>query len=193
MGGILQSFILGGSALRSNPLTFYTVYIQLWQKQYSFQTPSIDKWYPFHNDIPLHPFKLLLAISKLRRELGRVSNLNSSINWHNHIKGHVEIGYLTKFGALKLNKNQVITLETWLKIHTNVYLWKRPSKPYKLFKIFQFFFLTVKFVMHLLLGRNWFENHRVCLFLGISRKSWNFKGLYGFGTLEHQTCSKNQS
>ena len=34
-------------------------------------------------------------------------------------KGHVEIGYLTKFGALRLNRDQVMTLETWLKIHTN--------------------------------------------------------------------------
>ena len=25
------------------------------------------------------------------------------------MKGHVEIGYLTKFGALKLNRNQVMT------------------------------------------------------------------------------------
>ena len=31
-----------------------------------------------------------------------------------------EIGYLTKFGALRLNRDQVMTLETWLKIHTNV-------------------------------------------------------------------------
>ena len=37
-----------------------------------------------------------------------------------NIKGHVETGYLTKFGALKLNRDQVMTLETWLKIHTNV-------------------------------------------------------------------------
>ena len=36
------------------------------------------------------------------------------------MKGHVEIRYLTKFGALKLNRDQVMTLETWLKIHTNV-------------------------------------------------------------------------
>ena len=36
------------------------------------------------------------------------------------MKGHVEIGYLTKFGALRLNRDQVMTLETWLKIHTNV-------------------------------------------------------------------------
>ena len=36
------------------------------------------------------------------------------------MKGHVEIGYLTKLGALRLDRDQVITLETCLKIHTNV-------------------------------------------------------------------------
>ena len=36
------------------------------------------------------------------------------------MKRHVETGYLTKFGALNLNRDQVITLETCLKIHTNV-------------------------------------------------------------------------
>ena len=35
------------------------------------------------------------------------------------MKGHVEIGYLTKFGALKLNRNHVMTLEMWLKIPPN--------------------------------------------------------------------------
>ena len=35
-------------------------------------------------------------------------------------KGHVEIGFLTTFGALKLNRYQVMTLETWLKIYGNV-------------------------------------------------------------------------
>jgi len=34
------------------------------------------------------------------------------------MKGHVEIGYLTKFGVLRLNR--IIILETWLKTHTNV-------------------------------------------------------------------------
>ena len=29
------------------------------------------------------------------------------------MKGHVETGYLTKFGALKLNRDQVMTVETW--------------------------------------------------------------------------------
>ena len=34
------------------------------------------------------------------------------------MKGHVEIGYLTKIGALRLNR--VIILETRFKIHTDV-------------------------------------------------------------------------
>ena len=36
------------------------------------------------------------------------------------MKGDVEIGYLTKFGALRLHRNQVMTLKTCLKIHTNI-------------------------------------------------------------------------
>ena len=36
------------------------------------------------------------------------------------MKGHVEIGYLTKFGALKLNRNQVI--DSWNMV-------KDPYKP----------------------------------------------------------------
>ena len=54
------------------------------------------------------------------------------IDKHHNIKGHVEIGYLTKFGALKLNRDQVMTLETWLKIHPNVcnFVTASPPKPY---------------------------------------------------------------
>ena len=33
-----------------------------------------------------------LAVPKFRRELRRVLNFNQSINWHQHIKDHVEIG-----------------------------------------------------------------------------------------------------
>ena len=40
---------------------------------------------------------ILLAISKLSRDLGRVSNFNQSIIWHHHMKDHVEIGHLTKY------------------------------------------------------------------------------------------------
>ena len=60
-----------------------------------------------------------LAIPELHRELGRVSNFNQSINWHHHMKDHIQ-SYLTKFDAFKINRDQVIYLETWSKIHTNV-------------------------------------------------------------------------
>ena len=36
------------------------------------------------------------------------------------MKGHVETGYLTKFGAVNVNRDQVMTLETCLKILSNV-------------------------------------------------------------------------
>ena len=36
------------------------------------------------------------------------------------MKGQVETGYLTKFGAVNLNRDQVMTLETCLKILSNV-------------------------------------------------------------------------
>ena len=72
-----------------------------------------------------------LAISELRREL-KASFKFKIIDKHHNIKGHVEIGYLTKFGALKLNRDQVMTLETWLKIHPNVcnFVTASPPKPY---------------------------------------------------------------
>ena len=54
------------------------------------------------------------------RELGRVSNFNQSINGHHHIKDHVEIDHLTKYDAFRRNRDQVMNLEIWLKIHTNV-------------------------------------------------------------------------
>ena len=52
--------------------------------------------------------------------LGRVSNFNQSINWHHHMKDHVDIDHLTKYDAFRVNRDQVMDLETWLKIHTNV-------------------------------------------------------------------------
>ena len=36
------------------------------------------------------------------------------------MKDNVEIDHLTKFDAFRVNRDQVIDLETWLKIHTNV-------------------------------------------------------------------------
>ena len=36
------------------------------------------------------------------------------------MKDHVKISHLTKFHAFWANRNQVIDLEIWFKIHTNV-------------------------------------------------------------------------
>ena len=63
---------------------------------------------------------VLKAVLKFYRELGRVSNFNQSINWHHHMKNHVEIDHLTKYDAFRAKIDQVMDLETWLKIHTNI-------------------------------------------------------------------------
>ena len=36
------------------------------------------------------------------------------------MKDHVEGSHLTKFDAFRVNRDQVIDLETWFKVHTNV-------------------------------------------------------------------------
>ena len=36
------------------------------------------------------------------------------------MKDHVKIDHLTKYDAFRANRDQVMDLETWLKIHTNV-------------------------------------------------------------------------
>ena len=36
------------------------------------------------------------------------------------MKDHVETGHLTKFDAFRVNRDEVMDLEIWLKIHTNV-------------------------------------------------------------------------
>ena len=35
------------------------------------------------------------------------------------MQDHVEISHLTKFHAFRVNRDQVMDLETWFKIHTN--------------------------------------------------------------------------
>ena len=37
------------------------------------------------------------------------------------MKDHVEIGHLTKYDAFRMNRDQVMDLEIWFKIHTNVF------------------------------------------------------------------------
>ena len=36
------------------------------------------------------------------------------------MKDHVEIDYLTKYDALRVNGDRVMNLEIWFKIHTNI-------------------------------------------------------------------------
>ena len=36
------------------------------------------------------------------------------------MKDHVEIDHLTEYDAFRVNRDQVMDLEMWLKIHTNV-------------------------------------------------------------------------
>ena len=63
------------------------------------------------------------------------------------MKDHVEIGHLTKFDALRVNRDQVMDVEIWFKIHTNVSNFDTTSpmpKPYKLLKFFISFVTTVK-------------------------------------------------
>ena len=61
------------------------------------------------------------------------------------MKDHVEIGQFTKYDAFRVNRDLVMDLETWLKIHTNVSNFEKASpKPYKLLKFFISFVTTVK-------------------------------------------------
>ena len=36
------------------------------------------------------------------------------------MKDHVEIGHLTKFDVFRVNRDQVMELEIWFKIHTDI-------------------------------------------------------------------------
>ena len=36
------------------------------------------------------------------------------------MKDHVEIAHFTKYDAFRMNRDQVLDLEIWFKIHTNI-------------------------------------------------------------------------
>ena len=53
------------------------------------------------------------------------------------MKDHVEIGQFTKYDAFRVNRDLVMDLETWLKIHTNVSNFEKASpKTIQTLKIF---------------------------------------------------------
>ena len=56
------------------------------------------------------------------------------------MKDHVKISHLTKFDAFRVNRDQVMDLETQFKIHTNV----SPPKPYKLSDLFMISVILLK-------------------------------------------------
>ena len=61
------------------------------------------------------------------------------------MKDHVKIVPLTNYGAFRVNRDSVMDLEIWLKIHTIVSNFETASpKPCKLFKFFISFVTTVK-------------------------------------------------
>lgn len=75
------------------------------------------------------------AILQLRKELGLVSNFNQLL-----IKDRVCSSDLTKFDAFRLNRNQVLSLETLFKIHIDVSNFETASpKPFELLNVFDDF------------------------------------------------------
>ena len=56
------------------------------------------------------------------------------------MKDHVEIDHLTEYDAFRVNRDQVMDLEIWLKIHTNVSNFETASpKTIQTLKIFHDF------------------------------------------------------
>ena len=65
------------------------------------------------------------------------------------MKDHVEIGHLTKYDAFRVNRDQVMDLEMWFKIHANVSSFETASpKPYKLSKFFMISVILFKMSKH---------------------------------------------
>ena len=61
------------------------------------------------------------------------------------MKDHVEIGYLTKYDAVRVNRDQVMDLEIWFKIRANIFNFETASpKNIKLLKFSISFVTTVK-------------------------------------------------
>ena len=65
------------------------------------------------------------------------------------MKDHVEIGHLTKYDAFRMNRDQVMDLEIWFKIHTNsLNLRQRPPKSNKLLNFFMISVILFKMSKH---------------------------------------------
>ena len=82
----------------SDHLTYLNVYMQ-WKS---------NKWVSllfYLWEMEKRTKQIGLAFLKFSQELARVSNFSQSINWHHHMKDHVEIGHLTQYDAFRLNRD----------------------------------------------------------------------------------------
>ena len=65
------------------------------------------------------------------------------------MKDHAEIDHLIKYDAFRVNRDQVMDLEIWLKIHTKVFSFETASpKPFKLLKCFMITMILFKIGKH---------------------------------------------
>ena len=66
------------------------------------------------------------------------------------MKDHVEIGHLTKYDTFRMNRDQVMDLEIWFKIHTNIFNFETasPNIIYKLLKYFMISMILFKMSKH---------------------------------------------
>ena len=100
------------------------------------------------------------------------------------MKDNVEIGHLIKYDAFRVNRDQVMYLEIWFKIHTNVSNFETasPQITYKLLKFFMISVILFKMSKHS-------ELHLIFVqiegawqdFTVVTKLIKNFKSLYGFG------------
>ena len=83
--------------------------------------------------------------------------------------------FLNKFGALKLNSDQVMTFETWLRsIQTSVILWQRPPKAYELLIFFTISLIFLKMGKHSDFRISSFQVVDAWRILQFKRKTENF-------------------
>ena len=65
------------------------------------------------------------------------------------MKDHVKIGHLTKFDVFRVNIDQVMNLEIWFKIHTNVSNFETASpNSIQTLKIFMISMIVLKMGKH---------------------------------------------
>ena len=101
------------------------------------------------------------------------------------MKDHVKADHLTKYDAFRVNRDQVMDLEIWLKIHTeqrSLILRPHPPKPYELLKFFMISVILFKMGKQSDFHLSFFQIVNAWWdFTVVAKLMKNFKSLYGFG------------